>query len=627
MTILEADDADADEPVRVTAYTRQDKRAVALPFARHLQTAALLSVLLAIAAFAGVGGLYLRHWAWIQTEPVRFIADIDNAFTQGTITLQGGYLNRYDQERDDPRRNGMFDLDYAPGRLLIATEWARWVRGRVDGQHDAWQLPVPWNADFYRRARTLGESYALCRPLLTLNSIAESVAVVGLFALVWLWTGRPDTAPRPNRPPRPVMRSAVAVLSALLLWFNPELIWNAHCWPQWDCWLLPFFIWALVAASAEAWFTAGVLIAVGMMFKAQILFGAPLFLLWPIFRGRFGAAGRWCAGALAGAAACTAVWCVRVDGGTAPAAVAWVGISMIALAVLLVLVRRSMLPVWWISIPLFAAATGLLLWPVVSLTDQTPLLIGLLVVAAACAGFRYLPARSLPAAAAAWAAVSLFLCVPLFGGSAAWWQIGVARGTTHYPRMGSGPNNNLAELMESGGWHLADPLFTLPAHGRWTDTVGNALAAVDRTVTFHPGEPAVVPVKYGLFVVFAVGVVLSAFGMAMQSRSRSPRFLAAAAAPWVLMFAVLGQMHQRYLLWGACMTAGAAALGPGFVLLHLLLAFVGVGQEVTTMTRSGYTDWWAVRFFTAWHPGVGYAVILAAGIYLYTAVAPVARKR
>src|SRR5205814_261851 len=92
-----------------------------------------------------------------------------------------------------------------------------------------------------------------------------------------------------SAPPRSIVLGLVA---ALFFWFNLALISNAHMWPQWDSWLLPFLLWAFVAASAEWWFAAGLLIAVGAMFKAQILFGAPLLILWPLFRGKLSAIAR-----------------------------------------------------------------------------------------------------------------------------------------------------------------------------------------------------------------------------------------------------------------------------------------------------------------------------------------------
>jgi hypothetical protein len=55
-----------------------------------------------------------------------------------------------------------------------------------------------------------------------------------------------------------------------------------------------------------------------------------------------------------------------------------------------------------------------------------------------------------------------------------------------------------------------------------------------------------------------------------------PRILAAFAAPWLLSFALLPQMHERYLVYGAVMTAAAAVALRGFVLLHLVLTTIAV---------------------------------------------------
>src|SRR5204862_540587 len=95
----------------------------------------------------------------------------------------------------------------------------------------------------------------------------------------------------------------VPIGAALLFWFNPSVIWDDHCWPQWDVWVLPFFLFAVVAGLTEWWFLAGVLIGVGAMIKGQILLAGAGLVLWPLFQGRFGAAGKIIAGTIAGIAA------------------------------------------------------------------------------------------------------------------------------------------------------------------------------------------------------------------------------------------------------------------------------------------------------------------------------------
>ena len=96
---------------------------------------------------------------------------------------------------------------------------------------------------------------------------------------------------------------ACGLVASLLVWFDPITILDAHAWPQWDVWILPVFILAALLASMEWWICAGIILGVGCMMKGQILLGGPILLLWPIFAGKWGAAGRILTGFAAGALA------------------------------------------------------------------------------------------------------------------------------------------------------------------------------------------------------------------------------------------------------------------------------------------------------------------------------------
>src|SRR5690606_21103556 len=79
---------------------------------------------------------------------------------------------------------------------------------------------------------------------------------------------------------------------------------------QWDAWLVPFYLWAAYFASRGWWLAGGVMIGVGCMFKGQLLLGAPVLALWPLFQGRFLAALRALVGVGLAMALSTAVWLV-----------------------------------------------------------------------------------------------------------------------------------------------------------------------------------------------------------------------------------------------------------------------------------------------------------------------------
>jgi hypothetical protein len=706
-----------------------------------LHRAAFWAVLAVVAVAVGVAGLVVRRWAWDQTEPIRFLADIDNAFRQGTRTLAVGYVERYDDELAQPQHAWVMGLDYGPGRLAVATLWARWVRSQVTAVAVGPDPAIDqWYVEFYARARELGRTYELCRPLLLFNLTGEALAAAAMFLLVRRYASEGGT--------RPARGAVLGLVAASFFWLDPALISNAHCWPQWDSWVLPFLLWATLAASCDRWFCAGVLVALGAGFKGQILFCAPLFLLWPLFQGRAGAAARWVAGVASATACVTAAWAIRAPGHAQRAvlraghlewltvqrvtghqgdprgasylqghanvdAIRWVAEATVAFAIIAIVVRgrarwldRLMPPAWagWtdrdpsagrvaagiamavaglaggaaltvagvalivafsvpVGVAVLATAAGAAVWGAWVaglLPADLPgrlaawprtltvaarggvLMLALLMggeplwqtgvarvwpvagaVLAAMAIVWWVRRRALATAAAAWVAGAVLLCAPLFGGSAQWFFVGIAHGTIARPGLSLGDNNNLANLLATKwGWKLEDPTFTLPP-GRVADRVAGFLRAVDPHVELPPGQPVGLPLKYLLVVVWAGLTVACAFGAARHDRRRDARFLVAVAAPWVAMFAILGQMHQRYLLWGSALTCMAVGVSPGLLLLHLLLSVVAAGQEMVSMMGSskapGMTENVVFRLATGWAPGMGWAVLETAGLLVYLA--------
>ena len=658
------------------------------------------SVLLLVALAALIAGLVLRRFAWDQTEPIRYVMDIDNAFRQGTMTMQIGFIDRYDEQQTRPDQNAIMALDYAPGRLAIATLWTKWVREKIDGPIEDPKSVHRWPMEFYTLARSKHQSdglpwqYELCKPMLMVNLTGEILSAVAMFFLVRRYTTGPMLAPL--MPRRAARANVLGMIAALFFWFNPALIWNAHCWPQWDSWVLPFFLWGVLLASLDFWFCAGMVMAAGAMFKAQILFGAPLFILWPLFQGRMMAIVRWIIGLMFFAAVLTSVWLVHVPSSVKPLGIAFVPGTFSARAIewlaYLVLMFAAIAPLilkpreviarvpaalvlavvvdWILSAQLgtsfsyvgflslafaavvlcyrsedwdFAAKTVsgvvcvlVLLYPAVALFQAPGLRMRGLGIAMEFIAFTvlglliaYAPRRALPYTAAAWIAIALWLCVPLFHGSMAWFDRGVAFGTHHYERMSSGDNNNLADLLQTKwSWDdLMAPVITLP-RGQTSQSVARFLNSVDPGVHLRPGDAVGLPLKYFLTGLWVCTVVLCAIGTAVHDRRRSPRFLASIAAPWIMFFAVMTQMHQRYLLWGASLSAATAVLSPGYAALHLFLSIVSMSQEMMSMMRNhldrsnwvDMTDNAAYGFFAGWHPGVSWAVILTACIFVYTAV-------
>jgi hypothetical protein len=90
-----------------------------------------------------------------------------------------------------------------------------------------------------------------------------------------------------------------------------------------------------------------------------------------------------------------------------------------------------------------------------------------------------------------------------------------------------------------------------------------------------------------------------------------------------VLFAVLGQMHERYLVWGAALTAAGVGVGLGMTLMHLVVSGLALGMMAHSQLGfdRGFAPEWH-RFIAGMHPDAGWAVLLCAGIYLYMALRP-----
>lgn len=132
---------------------------------------------------------------------------------------------------------------------------------------------------------------------------------------------------------------ACGVTAALMVWFSPALLMNAHVWPQWAAWALPTFVIAALLASVNAWFAAGLVIGIGCLVDEQLIYVAPLLVLWPLLGARIAAAGRCLGGAALSSGLLLWPWLMRD-----PQARQWVACVLIAAAFLtLVSMTRSWL--------------------------------------------------------------------------------------------------------------------------------------------------------------------------------------------------------------------------------------------------------------------------------------------
>src|SRR4030095_9584935 len=269
-----------------------------------------LLVFVVVALF--LGGIQLRRWIGESTRHVRYQHDIVNAFYWGSETMKEarrlspdeasansltgfyrGYLALYDGV-NNKADNKDYGLDYPPLRLLVMAIWAREVRNQFPGVDDGHPK--------------------LVNPLLKINLLCELLSAVAIFFLVRLCVQRCSRTTRSSLLPGLSLRhraSICGLAAASVAWLEPSVILDAHGWPPWDVWILPFYLFAALAALKNRWFLSGCLLAAGAMFKGQLLFVAAFFVLWPLWQKRWNRALYVLAGFTGTGAVSAAPWLLR----------------------------------------------------------------------------------------------------------------------------------------------------------------------------------------------------------------------------------------------------------------------------------------------------------------------------
>ncbi len=566
------------------------------------------AILLLIALNAWYYGVQVRRWAWDSTTDIRFTYDIENGWHWAGRAARVGIVPLYDHLLAKDGDEGNFGLDYLPIRLYIMTRWRQWARARFPHQ-TTWQNTWQFNA-----------------PLLWLNTFAIAATAVAVFFLVRLWrrrwveTGRPATAlplpPGPARPPpKPIplpahVGCAAGMFAAILVWFNPALIWETHCWPQWDVWPLPFFAFALLAVSCEGWITAGVLVGVGALTKGQLLLVAPLLAVFPLLLGKVSAAIRVLGGFALGTGVVLWAFLLRE-----PAAWQWLVMYLLAMMCLVpwVRVRQSTWRALLVLTISSAAALGLIVAPWAWRHEGLTALGCAAYLASSALVARRHGWRGLGAAFVTGLGLAIWLAGWQMNGSFSWLLVGWEYGTRHYAVLHMGPTANLAAVLgDRMGWQLNDPAcrFSLPA---WLPWIGGHYAW---------------PLRILLIRCYTLAFALCIIAAARQFRARSPRFLVAAIAPWLLAYLLLPQMHERYLIWAAGMTAVLAAFSPAYLLIHLALTAVAWALMALPMLASQpqFAPGW-LKFIPQITPDVAWALFVIGAILLYQSFAGDHRNR
>src|SRR5882762_2902162 len=514
-------------------------------FLRH----ALLAFLI-VALF--LGGIQLRRWIGESTRHVRYQHDIVNAFYWGSQTMKEarrlspdeasansltgffrGYLALYDRVKHKAY-NKDYGLDYPPLRLLVMAIWARQVRSQFPGVDDGHPK--------------------LVNPLLKINLLCELLSAVAIFLLVRLCLERQSRATQSDSLRSLALQhraSICGLAAASAAWLEPSMILDAHGWPQWDVWILPFYLFAAFAALKNRWFVCGCLLATGAMFKGQLLFVVPFFVLWPLWQKRWNRALRVLAGFTATAALIASPWLLRTPS-------AWIAfLAVTSASSVLLLQRRVPHRSAWIS--------GI----------------------AGCAAF----------------VIGVFA-----GGSFAWLRVGFLYGSEHYPYLVISSCYNLPSLLSKLGWSLKDPF--------WSAHIGS--------LDFH------LTLQWTLRLLYLGALTVCAYGAARQVRDRDPRVLIAITAPWLLMFALLGQMHERYLVWGAVVSAVALGVSLRLSIIHFIISAASTAMIVHVMLidKKLEATLWAIDLLKQVRSCASVLVLAGAAVYLWNTLRmPVFQRR
>jgi hypothetical protein len=276
------------------------------------------------------------------------------------------------------------------------------------------------------------------------------------------------------------------------------------------------------------------------MFKGQLLFVAPFFVLWPLWQKRLNRALRALAGFIATAALIASPWLLH----TPAALVALLAVT--GLSSFLFLQRELPHRCAWIS--------GI----------------------AGCAAF----------------VIGAFT-----GGSFAWLQVGFLYGSEHYPYLVISSCYNLPSLLSKLGWSLKDPF--------WSAHIGS--------LDFH------LTLQWTLRLLYLGALTVCAYGASRQVRDRDPRVLIAITAPWLLMFALLGQMHERYLVWGAVVSAVALGVSLRLSIIHFIISAASTAMIVNVMLfdKKLETTLWAIDLLKQIRSCASGVVLACVAVYLW----------
>ncbi len=618
------------------------------------------AVMLCIVAALIHTGLIIRRAAWENATQIHFKISLNNAIKWGHYTNKIGILKVYPQivedNGDDLNQepgDGRLALDYPPLRLLIISKWEAWTEAHFPRNRN-------WSAAWIN-------DYEFNRPMLQLNTACEFCGSVVMFLLVHYWLRQCSGAPA-RQWLQPLRCAWPALFSALLVWSSPAAIFNAHSYPQWDVWILPPFLLAIYLGLLDFWLVSGICIGVVSMGKGQILMVTPVLVVWQLLMFRPGAVVRLLIGIILAIGLVASPWLAGN-----PAAfrwIIWVILSAVCMSLLFYL-RRSSRSFLIAQAVVVVAGFGMIFWPWMTKPRPDYFAYALLTFVTIVVAARWLPRRWAPTWFSTVIAGGLFACVKLFDTSMAWYTIGIKFPTEHWQLLYWCKAMNLgAILQESFGWKFDDaitlsdylPFYKVPSVDTlryliltiyalaavscvavaWIKsarrvriktacifvalTLTTAVMSLDRTLLYIEQflqENQTFPMRYLMITAYLVSLFLCGIGMAIHTRRKDRMFFFAMVAPWVLMYALLPQMQNRYLLWGAVFSAATASFSLDGLMLYLLLNavnFVDTALDMLRWSRHTKTGVKWLPLVGPLFPQLSWAVLLLAAIYLYLAL-------
>jgi hypothetical protein len=167
---------------------------------------------------------------------------------------------------------------------------------------------------------------------------------------------------------------------------------------------------------------------------------------------------------------------------------------------------------------------------------------------------------------------------------------------------------NLASLLSKLGWSLKDPFWSIHFE----------------SLDFH------LTLQWILRLLYICALSVCGYGAARQVRDCDPRVLIAITAPWLLMFALLGQMHERYLVWGAVVSAVALGVSLRLSIIHFIISAASTAMIVHVMLidKKLEATLWAIDVLNHIRGYASVLVLACVAVYLWNTLGmPVFQRR